>query len=85
MPIVFHAKPFILASELPMCLDLDGVLAGPLAGCSFIPCTVRLVHVRDLRNQRVVGVGVGQHGADGEEDCNVLESKYPHYGESAYP
>ena len=28
--------------------------------------------MRDLGNQRVVGVRVGQHGADGEENCFEL-------------
>lgn len=51
---------------------LDGVLAGPLPGSRLILRPVRLVHVCNLGNQRVVGVGVGQHRADGEQDCSRL-------------
>jgi len=45
---------------------LDGVLACPLPSRRFVAGTVGFVDVSDLGNQRVVGVGVCEHGADGE-------------------
>lgn len=50
-------------------VNLDGVLLGPLARRPLVALSVGLVLVRDLRHKGVVGVGVGQHGADGKEDC----------------
>lgn len=46
---------------------LDGVLPGPLPGGSLVTGAVGLVDVCNLRNQRVVGVGVCEHRANGEE------------------
>jgi hypothetical protein len=51
---------------------LDGVLPGPLPGGSLVAGAVGLVDVCDLGYQRVVGVGVCEHGADGEEHCDLL-------------
>ena len=48
---------------------LDGILPGPLAGRLLVFRAVRLVCVGDLGHQRVVGVRVRQHRADGEQNC----------------
>lgn len=47
---------------------LNGVLPSPLPRGGLVSRTVSLVHVRDLGDQRIVGVWVRKHGADGEED-----------------
>lgn len=47
-------------------LSLDGVLASPLASGGLISGTVGLVDMSDLGNKGIVGVRVGQHGADGQ-------------------
>jgi hypothetical protein len=52
--------------------SLDGVLSCPLSGGSLVTRTVSLVDMCDLGNERVVRVGVGQHGADGKQDCGVV-------------
>jgi hypothetical protein len=51
---------------------LDGILASPLPGSRLILRPVCLVHVCDLRNERVIGVGVGQHRADREQDYRAV-------------
>ena len=48
--------------------SLDGVLPGPLPGSRLVPGTIGLVDVRDLGDERIVGVGVGEHRADREQD-----------------
>jgi hypothetical protein len=48
---------------------LDGVLPGPLPGGGLVASAVGLVDMCDLGDKRVVGVGVCEHGADGEEHC----------------
>jgi hypothetical protein len=48
---------------------LDGVLSGPLPGGGLVASAVGLVDMCDLGDERVVGVGVCEHGADGEEHC----------------
>ncbi len=47
---------------------LDGILPGPLASRLLVFRAVRLVCVGDLGHQRVVGVRVRQHRADGEQN-----------------
>ena len=44
------------------------VLSSPLSGSCIILCFVSLVDVSDLWNQRIIWVGIGQQGADGEEN-----------------
>lgn len=56
---------------------LDGVLASPLHRSRVVLGTVLLVDVGNLGHQRVVGVGVRQHGADGQEDFGDGESGTP--------
>lgn len=52
-----------------MSSHLDGVLAGPLASGCLVSGTVGLVHVGDLWDKWVVWVWVGEHRADGKENC----------------
>ena len=54
-----------------------GVLTGPLLGSGLIFSTVRLVDLGDLRHERILGVGIGQQGADGEEDLGDGQSWGP--------
>lgn len=59
------------STQLPPVLRpvrLNGVLARPLAGSSLVSWSVRLVHVCNLGNKRVVRVGVCQHRADGQKN-----------------
>jgi hypothetical protein len=44
-----------------------GVLAGPLTGGGLVLRAVALVNVSDVGHERVVGVGISQQGADGEQ------------------
>lgn len=46
---------------IDLLVTLDCVFAGPLAGGRLISWAVGLVDVRDLRNQRVVRVGICEH------------------------
>ena len=55
--------------------NLDGVLPGPLPRCGLISCSVGLVDVGNLGDKRVVGVGVSEHRADGEENCLISRHK----------
>ena len=55
------------------CIPLDGILTSPLARSGLVPRAVGLVNMCNLGDERVVGVGVSQHGADGEEDCVMLD------------
>jgi len=48
--------------------SLDGVFASPLSSSGFVTSAVGLVYVGDLRDERVVWVGICQHGADGEQN-----------------
>lgn len=47
---------------------LDGVLPGPLPRGRLVTSAVGLVDMRDLRDQRVVGVRVGQHRANRKQN-----------------
>lgn len=44
-----------------------GVLVRPSPGGGLVPESVGLAHVGDLRDERVVRVGVGEQRADGEQ------------------
>jgi len=44
-----------------------GVFSRPLSGSGLILWLVGLVDLGDLWNERVIWVGVGQQGADGQE------------------
>jgi hypothetical protein len=56
---------------------LDGVLPRPLPGGGLVARAVGLVDVGDLGDERVVGVGVGQHAADGQQDLANGQSGAP--------
>ena len=61
-------------------LSAHRVLLCPAAGCRLILRPVRLVHVGNLGDKRVIRVGVSQQGADGEQDLehsNTLISNRP--------
>jgi len=47
---------------------LDGVFTCPLSSGSLVSGTVGLVDVCDFGDQWVVGIGVGEHGANGQQD-----------------
>jgi len=46
---------------------LDGVFASPLSSHVFVSGAICLVDMCNLRHQRIIGVGVCQHGADGKK------------------
>lgn len=54
------------------------VLLRPAAGRRLVLRPVRLVHVGNLRDKRVVRVGVGQQGADGEQDLEHPTKQHTH-------
>jgi len=68
-PSHFARSPFLPQKEKKAALHPSPhrVLARPLAGRLLVPSPVRLVDVRDLRDQRVVGVWVAQQRADRQE------------------
>ena len=47
---------------------------GPLAGRIVVSSSIRFVEVGNLGHKRIIRVGVGQQGADGEEDLGDGES-----------
>jgi len=49
-------------------VQLDRIFSGPFARRGFVAAAVGLVDVCDFGYEWVVGVRVGEHGADGEED-----------------
>lgn len=59
----------------------NGIFPCPLASGGFISRAISLVDVGNLRHQRIIGVRVGQHGADGEkhyiyQDLSLHEKAY---------
>jgi hypothetical protein len=58
-------------NEWERSLRLDGVFRGPLARSRLVLRPVRLVHMRNLGHERVVGVRVRQHRADGKKDYSA--------------
>jgi hypothetical protein len=56
---------------------LTGILSGPLLGIGFIFGAVGLVEVCDLWDKRIVRVGVGQHGADRQQNLGDCKSWRP--------
>lgn len=56
---------------------LLSIFSCPFTGRLFVSCTVRLIHLSDLRDQRVVRVGVGQERADGQEHLGHGECGAP--------
>lgn len=53
-------------------LGLDSVLLSPLTRRLLVLLPVGLVGVSNLRHERIVGVGVSQHGADRQEDWMII-------------
>lgn len=56
---------------------LDSVLPGPLPGHGLIPGPVGLVDVSDLRDEGIIGIGIGQHRADRQQDLRDGKSGRP--------
>lgn len=56
---------------------LDSVLPGPLPGHGLVPGPVGLVDMGDLRDEGIVGVGIGQHRADRQQDLGDGKSGRP--------
>jgi hypothetical protein len=51
---------------------LDRIFTGPFSSSCLVSGTVGLVDVCDLRNQWVIGIRVGQHGADRQQNYRTL-------------
>lgn len=49
-------------------LSAHRILLSPGTGCGLVLGSVRLVHVGNLRHQRIVRIGVGEQGAYREQD-----------------
>jgi len=56
---------------------LDGVFSGPFPRSGFVPCAVSFVDVGDLGDEWVVGIWIGEHGADGKEDFGDSQGGAP--------
>lgn len=59
---------------------LDSIFPSPFPGRGLIPDTVGLVNMGDLRDERIVGVGVGQHRANRQKNCGGTSVMYPGHG-----
>lgn len=55
----------------------DGILSSPLSSSVLISGSIILVEVCNLRHERVIGVGVGEQGADGQQDLGNSQSRGP--------
>ena len=85
LPLSFSPNLFPLSLSLPLLCPSPStsshlshrVLARPLAGGLLVPRPVRLVDVGDLRDERVVRVGVAEQRADREEDLGEGERGRP--------
>lgn len=49
-------------------IRLDSIFPGPFFCCGLVPVSVGLVDMGDFWNERVIGVGVREHGANGKQD-----------------
>lgn len=65
------ASPFIFPQQL------DRKLPRPFSGRRLVSSAVGLVDVSNLRNEGVIGVGVGEHGADRQEHCSYISKDIP--------
>jgi len=68
--VVRAAHPVIISfkqSISPPAL-LHGVLGRPFSRCTVVPGSVGLEQLRNVRNQRVIGVGVGQERANTQQN-----------------
>lgn len=55
----------------------DSVLASPFTGCRLVAGAIRLIDVGNLRNKRVIRVGVCEHGADRKQNLRNGEGRAP--------
>lgn len=58
-------------------MTLDGVLLGPFPGGGLVFRSVQLVDVSNLRDQRIVWIGVSQQGADRQKHLGNSECWRP--------
>ena len=81
LSLFFSSKPLSLSVPIPLPSLLYNlshrVLARPLAGRLLVPRPVRLVDVRDLRHQGVIGVRVAQQRADREQHFRQRQGGRP--------
>ena len=49
-------------------VQLDRILSSPFPRSIFVSRAVGLVDMGDFGDERIIGVRVGKHGTDGEED-----------------
>lgn len=73
-------SPFTQSHHIPSSSPMSShhrVLARPLARRVLVARAVALVDVRDLRHERVVGVGVGQQRADREQHLGDRQRRRP--------
>ena len=61
-------NPIMPTEGEPVHARLNSILPRPLASRSLVTGPICFVDVRNLRNQRVIRVGVRQHGADGQQN-----------------
>lgn len=54
----------------------DSVLASPFTGCRLVAGAIRLIDVGNLRNKRVIRVGVCEHGADRKQNYNKTSQRF---------
>ena len=64
-----------MSSGLARCSH--SVLSSPLLGGRLVLNSVSLEDLSDLRHERIIGVGVREQGADGEENLGDRESGRP--------
>lgn len=75
---MYISNPFSYRYLVPVITNiLDRIFTSPLAGCSLVSRAIRLVDMCNLGNQGVVGVGIGQHGADRKQDFRDGQSWAP--------
>lgn len=60
-----HLALCLLLPPAPVEAMLDGVLSRPLSRCSLVPRAIGLVDMCDFRYERVIGIRICEHGADG--------------------
>lgn len=57
--------------------QLRAVFASPFLRRSLVPFPIRLVDVGNLRDQGIIGIWIGEHGADGEKDLGDSQGGGP--------
>ena len=56
-------------------ISLHGVFPGPLPGQLGVLVLVRFENSRDFGDEGIVGIGITQKGADGEQDLNLRNNE----------